>query len=259
MIRKLVERLGREVVFVRHLPKEFGRTPLYVSPDARLMLVMPGREGFEGSLLDAASEFVRPGDVVWDVGGNLGIFTFAAASRCGPEGSVLCIEPDLWLARLIRRSARLKANRGLRVDVLPVAVSDACGVGKFLIAERGRASNALESAGGRGLMGGHRESYLVPILTLDQILESSAPPRFLKIDVEGAEVLVLKGATRLLREVRPTLYFEVGNENNDEVVRILEDADYVMLDPYVPAEERRPLSRCHQSNTLCVPRESFPT
>jgi FkbM family methyltransferase len=49
---------------------------------------------------------VRPGSVVWDIGASVGLFSFSAAALAGPGGFVLAIEPDVWLAHLLARSAQ---------------------------------------------------------------------------------------------------------------------------------------------------------
>ena len=57
-------------------------------------------------LMNLVKEFVRPRSVVWDIGANVGLFTFAAASLAGPEETVM--RPDAWLVQLLRRSAKLQ-------------------------------------------------------------------------------------------------------------------------------------------------------
>ena len=254
MLRTMVERLSRGRAFKRRLPAEFGRTALYVSPDSQLKYLKPGASAFDAELLRVAREELRQGDVVWDIGANVGVFTFAAASRT-QSGDVLAVEPDIWLAGLLRKSANLRQNRMLGVRVLPAAIATEHGVETFLVAQRGRASNALSGPGARGEAGGIREQVLVPTLSLDLLLRSNSAPGFVKIDVEGAEELVLEGATRMLSEIRPTIYIEVGSKACDPVTTLLKDSDYRLCDGALPKGENRTIERC-TFNTLAFPRET---
>ena len=191
---------------------------------------------------------------MWDIGSNLGVFALAAAHKAGANGRVLAVEADNWLAGVIRRTCRLADNQELSIDVLPAAVSESAGIASFAIASRGRASNALADVSTRTTIGGVRETHLVPTLPIDQLLETAPEPSLIKIDAEGAEVLALRGASRVLAEARPVVYIEVGEENGPPVAELLGEAGYVLLDPEKPAAERRPLDRC-LFNTLAVPKE----
>jgi FkbM family methyltransferase len=171
MLRSLVERFSRGISFKRRLPSEFGCTPLYVSPDAQLKYLKIGVEAFDIELLRIAREHIQEDSHVWDVGSNLGVFAFAAAS-IARNGTTLAIEADNWLAQLMRKSSSLRENAGLNLQVLASAVSNKNGVSTLLIAKRGRASNYLEVAGGRSQTGGIRERVTVPTVTLDTLLES---------------------------------------------------------------------------------------
>jgi FkbM family methyltransferase len=253
MIRSIIERFSRGKSIKRRLPAEFRYTPLYVSPDAQLKYLKIGVEAFDVELLRIAREHIREDSHVWDVGSNVGVFAFAAAS-IARKGSTLAIEADNWLAQLIRKSSSLKENTGMNIQVLNSAISDKNGVSTFLIANRGRASNCLETAGGRSQTGGIRERIIVPTVTLDTILEFFSPPNFLKIDVEGAEAMVLKGAGRLLREIHPTIYIEVGRETNDEVTAILKNNRYVLFDGSKSIQDQMPLCSC-TFNTLAISKE----
>jgi FkbM family methyltransferase len=257
LLRRLVERLSRGRVFVRRLPGEFASARLYVTPDAALAFLKPGAAAYDTALLNFASEFVQRDHVVWDIGANVGVFTFAAAHRTGPGGTVIAVEPDLFLASLIRRSARLKANAHLNVQVLSTALANEASVATFLIAARGRASNALESAGGRSQAGGVREKQLVPTLTVDLLLQYLPAPHAMKIDVEGAEMMVFSGATRLLTDVRPVIYVEVGDEYHQSLAQLLHQHNYVLFDGDVPPETRKPIQTC-TFNTLACPAERSP-
>jgi hypothetical protein len=105
-LRHLAERFSRGVILRRHLPKQFQSLPLYVSPEAGLRYWRWGVETADPMLFRMVRELVRPGSVVWDVGANVGLFSFSAAALAGPGGFVLAIEPDVWLAHLLARSAQ---------------------------------------------------------------------------------------------------------------------------------------------------------
>ncbi len=254
-VRTIIERLLRGRLLKRRLPSRFGHTPLYVSPDAQLKYLKPGNDAFDTELMKIIDEHIREDSVVWDIGANVGVFAFAAAS-VAKKGSSLAVEADIWLAQLIRKSLLLKENGGLSIQVLPCAIADRNGVATFLIANRGRASNALEAVGGRSQTGGVRERVTVPTLTLDTLLDFFNPPTFIKIDVEGAEAIILNGASRLLTEIRPTIYIEVGREANKEVTSIFRRNSYELFDGSKPIQEQEPAGSCAY-NTLAVPKEKL--
>ena len=257
MIRSLLERLSRGRVVRRRLPREHGGHALYVSPEAAMKLWRRDLGAVDPFLLRMAGEQVRPGMTVWDVGANVGLFAFAAAFAAGPSGRVLAVEADGWLAGLIERSAREAPAGYAPVEVRAAAVSDAPGTVTFCIAERGRAGNHLESVRGSTQTGGTREVRQVSAVTLDSLLERSTPqppqpPQIIKIDVEGAELLCLRGAERLLREVRPVLICEVSEENAGEAGAILRRHGYTLFDAAAPPEQRRSLEQ-PVWNTLALP------
>jgi len=222
MLRGLIERVSRNRIVKRHLPDTFGRRPLFVSPDARLHYL---KKSFDQDLLEVVQAHVSKDSVVWDIGSNCGVFGLAAAALA-TSGKVLAVEADIWLASMIRDTCQLPANADLQMDVLPAAVANQIGISRFDIAARGRASNSLSDVRGRDEAGGVRQTVLVPTLTLDHLLNSFNAPHFMKIDVEGAEVLVLEGAKKLLSEFAPTIYIEVNQETGPVVASILEENGY---------------------------------
>jgi FkbM family methyltransferase len=216
LFRHALELIARNRKYWRRFPARYGRRRILVSPDAALRWLRPGEAAFERFLLDLA-DTLEPGMVVWDLGANVGVFAVSAAHRTGAK--VVAIEPDPFLSNLLTRTCR--ANPDLDIDLVEAAVSDSKGMADLAVAGRGRACNAL-SAGhlpqDHGISRGH---IMVPTTTLDDLLEAYPAPALLKIDIEGAELLALAGATRLLASVRPKICIEVRQETRAQAERIL--------------------------------------
>lgn len=252
IVRTIAERLSRGRSFRYHLPQVYGGCHLYITPEAGLRYWNP-RRGIKGdeNLLRNALETVKAGSVVWDVGANMGLFSFAAAGLAGPQGRVFAIEPDAVMARLMRRSARLNPQAA-PVEVIACAVAQDLGLARFEIAVRSRASNALEgyqlSQGG-----GARELETVVTASLDWLAHQLPPPDVLKIDVEGAELNVFRGARQLLQSKRPMLIFELTRPNWNEESRLLNELGYTLFDSELPPASRKPLTG-PAYNILGIPR-----
>lgn len=252
-MRSLIERLSRGRAIRRRLPREFGGRQLFLSPDSALSYLKRNWAEASKELLAAARRFVALDDNIWDIGANVGVFTFAAAHVAGPKGQVVAVEADPFLASLLQKSATHAANTDLCVNIICAAASDTTGIARFMIANRGRSSNSLEQTGHRSQAGGTRYVQYVPTLTLDSLLDHVPAPNVIKIDVEGAETIVLKGAERVLSEIRPLIYIEVGAEQNDDVTQELKRHRYRLFNGDTTDEVE--LQRC-TFNTLAVPQES---
>ena len=183
VFRTLIEKISRNKIIFRRIIVCKEKVPVFVSPGAQLKYWKIGKGAFDQDLINIAQRYVNKKSNVWDIGANVGIFTFSAASIT--SGEVLSIEADSWLVTMLRKTAKLNFYKNKNICILPAAISDSKSIAKFMIAERGRACNALESAGGRSMMGGYREMQYVPTITLDSLLESFLPPSFIKIDIEG--------------------------------------------------------------------------
>ncbi len=147
-----------------------------------------------------AAAVLRPGDVAIDVGANVGWHALRFAGLVGARGRVVAFEPGPRPRALLERSVHLSALAG-QVDVRGQALADAEG------------STALYEDGSAGLTSSilahdwlDREHPIsVDVTTLDAVLSGLVlpPVRLLKIDVEGAEELVLRGAMATLRDAPP--------------------------------------------------------
>ncbi len=220
----------------RRLPKEFGSASLFVSPGSALAYWRRDLAKVDPFLLSMARELVRPDTTVWDVGANVGLFSFAAASL---GANVLAIEADLWLAHLLHRSALLNK---LPVTVLPAAVSDHQGIAKLHLSPQGKASNSLSGKG---------KAQTVVSVTLDWILDYFPAPEVIKIDVEGLEYEVLRGGPKVLATC-PRILCEVTTRH-ELVGDLLRSAGYDLF--AARQSNREPLQR-PSTDTLAIPQPS---
>jgi FkbM family methyltransferase len=174
---------------------------------------------------------LQPGDTFVDVGANIGYFTLAAARIVGESGAVLAIEPVPDVADHLRQNVRLNEFRN--VKVVECAVSDRDG-GTILIVKRHDQNSGMNSV--QRVSDGAIADELgwrVPRRRLDAILPDG-PIRLIKMDIEGAEVLALKGmgericrpdAPDLLVEVSPDYLAAVG-DSGAALLSLLSDAGY---------------------------------
>jgi FkbM family methyltransferase len=248
--RRMIELAVRDSVIKRRLPKKYGRRPIYVSPDAALRWLKPGNDAFEPRLQAVIDRYVAPGMVAWDVGANVGIFAFPTAHRS--RAKVLAIEADAFSAGLLRRTCGLAENADLDVEVLCVAVGDRVGTARFKVAGRGRSASGLARGDLSSQHGATRETLTVPMLTLDSLLADFPAPDFLKVDVEGAEELLLAGAERVIEEHRPIILIEVQGNTWPLVSRTLLDQGYTLIDGDAPIDEQKP-AHPETCNLLAIP------
>jgi FkbM family methyltransferase len=171
------------------------------------------------------SALLGPDDLCVDVGANVGTVTDTIV-RCAPEAKHVLIEPLPDLA------ARL-TERFPGCEVHAVACSDHEGHEAFTRVVERPTRSGLEP--GQVKAGMTTESLTVPVTTLDRLL-GSRDPRVIKIDVEGAELQVLRGARKTLGRARSVVLFEHQppadrvDQETSALHRLLADLDYRVFD-----------------------------
>jgi FkbM family methyltransferase len=171
---------------------------------------------------EALRRTVPAGGVVYDLGANIGFFTLLAARLVGPEGQVVAFEPVADAAELAREAA-IRSDLAGRVDVRAQAVGAAAGSAELCVVADGGIWSHMAT---RDPHPATTETRTVPVVALDDVVAGGAPPPdVVKIDVEGAETDVLRGAERVLGQHRPVIVCELHG-TNAEVADLLEAAGY---------------------------------
>ncbi len=165
------------------------------------------RGRFERNELEFARSVVRPGDNALDCGAHIGLFAVHLAAWVGPGGSVHAFEPFDANADCLAQSIT-ENNFGDRLILERAALGASTGTCELVFA-----THSLNTGGGFINRPGvalppHHETRQVRMLSLDAY-PLRRPVSFMKIDVEGAEPLVMRGAERLLREDRPVILSEL--------------------------------------------------
>lgn len=152
---------------------------------------------------------LRTGNILFDVGANVGYYTILGSRLVGPEGKVIAVEPVIRnLIHLYKHTLLNKANN---VSIIPAACSDNLSLASFLNGEN-FATGRLANRRGEG-NSWDRASILVPTVTIDAIAQQlQANPDVIKVDVEGAELSVLKGAQVTLQKAKPHVFLSTHSE-----------------------------------------------
>jgi FkbM family methyltransferase len=179
----------------------------------------PGYEEAEAAALRAS---VRPETVAIDAGAHAGLITTVLADAVGPDGRVWSIEPGAETAKRLRHAVELSGHAN--VEVIEAAASDEEGELRLSVGRDPALTQVVGEAAGR----------TVPAVTLDAVWSARGEPEVsvVKIDVEGAELSVLRGAAQLLERWHPTLLLEAnGERERDALLAILEPLGYEGTQP----------------------------
>ncbi len=139
-------------------------------------------------------EILAEADIFVDGGAHIGLFSLLAARFGRPDLPIFAVEPDPYNERALRYNIR--RNGFSNIQVFPAALSDSDGMEPILISEGGISSSLLL---GRSNIG-KTKSWIVRTLRMDSVLRDfPLHSLLLKLDVEGAEIMALKGMEESLR------------------------------------------------------------
>jgi FkbM family methyltransferase len=152
----------------------------------------------------AMADLLKKGQVLFDIGANVGFYTVLGSRLVGAEGKVLAFEPVARnLAYLYRHIAM---NKLRNVMIVSAACSETVSLALFTAG----ANNAMGHLAGEGERG---SVSLVPTVSVDALVQRTGiAPHVMKIDVEGAELSVLKGARTTLQKHGPAVFLSTHSD-----------------------------------------------
>jgi FkbM family methyltransferase len=159
---------------------------------------------------------VKPGDTVIDVGASMGVYTLELARLVGPRGRVHAIEPDPPSVARLEELRRARPN----ITLHPVALSDRSGTATLHIPMVGgrRVPTLASLSVPDWRVALDHVAVTVDLKPLDSIVPQAPPVSFVKIDVEGHELGVLRGASATLRAL-PAMLVEIEQRHQETDIR----------------------------------------
>jgi FkbM family methyltransferase len=160
---------------------------------------------------------ITAGATVLDIGAHVGYYTLLASALVGPNGRVVAFEPNPENHGFLRRHMRL--NDVTNVTMEDVAVSDSTGTASF----------AFGTGSGTGRLAEHGVLEVRTVRLDEYCREQGVEPDVLKIDVEGAELTVLRGADEVIRSRHPVIFLSThGEDVHGECLAWLSERSYAV-------------------------------
>ena len=168
-------------------------------------------------------KLVRAGDTCIDIGANLGYYARTISRLAGPAGKVYAVEPVAPIRKVLSRNLRRCANTeilpyALGTESKPIVMANdsARETGYF-----GTGQNFVNDAGGRADV-----EFTAQMRRGSELFGKLERLDFIKCDIEGYEVIVMREMRPLLERHRPTVLIETGGENRPQIVALFTELGY---------------------------------
>lgn len=208
---------------------------LYLSDKgiARDLFIYSKRENMSTDLIKT-SGIIKPGDVVLDLGANIGYYALLESAIVGPDGKIFAVEPSPLNYRVLKENINL--NGCTNIETFSIAMGDYNGKARMFVSNRSNWSRLVE----KNLEDQIDETVMVDISTVDEFLKGRLRPSLIRMDVEGYEINILRGMKQTLKNDRLSIFVEfhptlMSEQECTESFDILEEngfeVKYCLLNP----------------------------
>jgi len=236
------EYLFRPLTILRRFRKlHKGQDPMYSVAKLywRLTLRVSTSDKLSAGIIRTGIDDITQSEIIWrllaggdtaiDVGANIGYVASIMAAKVGPRGKVLAFEPHPGLCEELRKNVNAWGPGHPQVEVFQTALSEQSGVGSLSVPQRFHENRGVSRVVSSSQHIGTETLLPIALRRLDDVWEGEGPIALVKIDVEGHELAVLKGARRLFkRGVIRNIVFEDFGGSDSETMRLLKNAGYTI-------------------------------
>lgn len=215
ILKYILGKLFYGVIFQKKI-KGFNKILSY-EPSQHLTFFLMRKIDYERNVWSHINKFIQNSELIFDIGGNIGQYALRFSESIGDKGKILSIEPDSKNWAYL--NFNLAINFCQNVEVLRLGLSDKVGVETFWrdVNNGGRLGSFIKN-----------ESATVPevvkITTLDNLIFQYGIPDFIKVDVEGFEVTVIKGLSNFDKKIK--FLIEVREDTKNEIFHIFQNRGF---------------------------------
>ena len=203
---------------------------------SHILLRILRKKNYEEDLITLAARYLNPDKDILDIGANIGLLTVFFARFIKEPHKILAVEP-VPLAQYYLRRNIVRNGVGASVIIFDGLVTDKTGDYELNVIPGKEEYSSLGNIVHSSTSGEKYQAIMVKGETVDNLVARfSLHPGFVKIDTEGAELFVLRGAIRILREERPVLLMELSDRllaslecSSEQVLTLLRECGYHIL------------------------------
>ncbi len=206
--------------------------------------------------MDNFRKLINEGDTVFELGAHIGYISVFFSHLAGPNGKVYVFEPGVNNLGYVRENIANAKNKN--VELVEKAVSDTNGTATFYLENLTGQSNSLvkdyrvtKKIHSKTFVDLKKNEVQVETIRIDDFVKQKGINRidFIKIDIEGAEYMAIKGMPDVLANLRPIMMIEV-TENHEALFNLLKDSGYVFVDEFSNKVEEK---KAFYGNLFCIP------